>query len=212
MCGCADSHAPRYVGTTAGSWRLSPAALGLLAGVTGILVLGEEQHGVAAGITLYGGGEALKELHEAWPPHAGVVIIHLLGVLRKAGCIRRTGRAMLTGARWRGQRCDSFCHYLAGGVLLLLTAVFGAWFFRTTSRQAAARPSAIRWQDLADNKVWREECGSCHLAFHPTLLPARSWARLMQEQNTHFGEPLDWTLPPRPRFSPFCKNTLPTRN
>ena len=40
------------------------------------------------------------------------------------------------------------------------------------------------------NTVVKEECGSCHLAFHPSLLPARSWQRLMTGQAQHFGSDL----------------------
>jgi hypothetical protein len=43
---------------------------------------------------------------------------------------------------------------------------------------------------LADNAQWREECGSCHVAFHPNLLPSRSWSALMTGQAVHFGSDL----------------------
>lgn len=33
----------------------------------------------------------------------------------------------------------------------------------------------------------REECGSCHLAFAPSMLPAKSWARIMGDLENHFG-------------------------
>jgi len=33
----------------------------------------------------------------------------------------------------------------------------------------------------------REECGSCHLAFAPSMLPANSWKRMMGDLNNHFG-------------------------
>jgi nitrate/TMAO reductase-like tetraheme cytochrome c subunit len=46
-------------------------------------------------------------------------------------------------------------------------------------------------KDLPDNKTWRSECGSCHLAYHPTLLPARSWKTLMDRQDDHFGDALE---------------------
>lgn len=39
--------------------------------------------------------------------------------------------------------------------------------------------------------VVRKECGSCHLAFPPGLLPARSWTRLVEGRADHFGEDLD---------------------
>lgn len=34
---------------------------------------------------------------------------------------------------------------------------------------------------------WEEECGACHLAFAPGMLPARSWRRMMSELRDHFG-------------------------
>ncbi len=39
--------------------------------------------------------------------------------------------------------------------------------------------------------VYRKECGSCHFAYLPGLLPARSWDRVMEGVGTHFGETLD---------------------
>lgn len=189
--------APRYTGhNPAGSWAVYLLlVLGLWVGATGILVLGgEEQHGVAAGIALYGGGEALKELHEGLASFMlGVVIVHLLGVAAESWLHRENlVKAMFTG-RKHGAASDAIpsAHYVAGGVLLLLTAAFGAWFFRGDFTKTPQRPHLpFVGKTLPDNKVWRAECGSCHLAYHPTLLPARSWARLMQEQDTHFGEPL----------------------
>jgi hypothetical protein len=35
--------------------------------------------------------------------------------------------------------------------------------------------------------VVREECGGCHLAFAPSLLPANSWKRMMADLTDHFG-------------------------
>ncbi len=40
------------------------------------------------------------------------------------------------------------------------------------------------------NKTVQQECGACHWAMLPGLLPERSWNRLMQEQANHFGEDL----------------------
>jgi hypothetical protein len=36
--------------------------------------------------------------------------------------------------------------------------------------------------------VVKEECGSCHMAFAPSMLPARSWRRMMGELDKHFGD------------------------
>lgn len=36
--------------------------------------------------------------------------------------------------------------------------------------------------------VYVEECGGCHMAYPPQLLPAKSWQKLMQGLEDHFGE------------------------
>lgn len=38
------------------------------------------------------------------------------------------------------------------------------------------------------NKNWQQECGSCHLAYPPSLLPKASWRRVMAGLDAHFGE------------------------
>jgi len=37
-------------------------------------------------------------------------------------------------------------------------------------------------------EAYQTECGSCHMAYPPALLPARSWERLMAGLEDHFGD------------------------
>jgi hypothetical protein len=37
------------------------------------------------------------------------------------------------------------------------------------------------------NERWKSECGSCHLAYPPRLLPAPSWREMMSGLDKHFG-------------------------
>lgn len=37
------------------------------------------------------------------------------------------------------------------------------------------------------NVLWQTECGTCHVAFPPRLLPAESWRALMSGLRKHFG-------------------------
>lgn len=39
----------------------------------------------------------------------------------------------------------------------------------------------------ATDPVWKAECGGCHLAFPPELLPASSWRTMMGGLDKHFG-------------------------
>lgn len=38
------------------------------------------------------------------------------------------------------------------------------------------------------NQQYLDECGSCHFAFQPGLLPERSWRKIMNELDNHFGD------------------------
>ena len=37
------------------------------------------------------------------------------------------------------------------------------------------------------NANWKAECGSCHIAFEPGLLPTESWRKIMGGLDKHFG-------------------------
>jgi len=53
------------------------------------------------------------------------------------------------------------------------------------------------WESAFPNlkhKAWEEECGACHMAFTPGMLPARSWVLMMEGLQDHFGE--DATIEP----------------
>jgi nitrate/TMAO reductase-like tetraheme cytochrome c subunit len=41
---------------------------------------------------------------------------------------------------------------------------------------------------LVANKTWAAECGACHVAYVPGLLPERSWRAVMNGLDRHFGE------------------------
>lgn len=44
-----------------------------------------------------------------------------------------------------------------------------------------------------NNATYRKECGACHMAYPPALLPARSWTVLLGRLDRHFGH--DASLP-----------------
>ena len=54
---------------------------------------------------------------------------------------------------------------------------------------AGAAPAAAhdRYSPVSD-PVTAKECGACHMAFQPQMLPGRSWTALMGGLDRHFGE------------------------
>ena len=47
----------------------------------------------------------------------------------------------------------------------------------------------------ATNAKWKTECGACHFAYPPQLLPAASWRTMMTQLDKHFGA--DASLDPK---------------
>ncbi|GBG15649.1 secretion system protein E [Novimethylophilus kurashikiensis] len=45
-----------------------------------------------------------------------------------------------------------------------------------------------RQMPAVNNAAWKAECSSCHMLYHPGLLPERSWRSLMNGLDKHFGE------------------------
>ncbi len=187
----------RYIGhNPAGSWAIyALLGLGLLVSLSGWVVLGaEESHGALKGLFDSALGESIKAIHElsAWAM-LSLVAIHVIGVIVE-GLIHHENlvKAMITG-RKEGVRSEAAptSHPIAGVLLLAVAVGSGVFFFRDKLFDSKDRPYIpFVGKALPDNSKWRAECSSCHVAYHPTLLPARSWKKLLNEQNQHFGEAL----------------------
>ncbi|MBI5328982.1 MAG: cytochrome b/b6 domain-containing protein [Betaproteobacteria bacterium] len=185
--------ARRYLGhNPAGSQAVALLLLlGLLTALSGLFVQGgEEQHGPLVDWLGYGAGRAMKEIHEVLAGTLlAVVIGHLAGVALESWRHRENlPRSMVTGYKLATDpTAASRLHPFSALALAALVALFAAGWFRSGPNANAAAPASTR---LSQNAQWREECGSCHLDYHPSLLPARSWERLMAQQDRHFGEDL----------------------
>lgn len=66
------------------------------------------------------------------------------------------------------------------GTLIIAVSVSG-YLFASGDEGGKAFPPV-------DNAKWRSECASCHMLYHPALLPERSWRKLMATLDKHFGE------------------------
>jgi hypothetical protein len=58
------------------------------------------------------------------------------------------------------------------------------------SMGAAARATADDRFPAITNEAVRFECSDCHIAYQPQMLPRRSWQKLMDGLDDHFGEEL----------------------
>lgn len=55
------------------------------------------------------------------------------------------------------------------------------------------------------SSIYRQECGSCHMAYQPGLLPALDWARIMAPASLadHYGDDASLSDPPRAEIASY---------
>lgn len=177
-------------------------ALTLVIGVTGILLLGaEERHGPAAGWFSLAQGDGFQQVHELAAIVMLVLVgVHITGVLMESRVHKENlARSMVDGHKLASPDTPAGQpHKRVAWLVLLLVLGFGGWWFAyalhnqwaALTGQTVVRQVPFVGPALANNALWREECGSCHGVFHPSLLPARSWQKMMAEQDQHFGSDL----------------------
>lgn len=190
--------AQRYLGhNPAGAWMvyLLLTLVALLA-LSGWAMLGAKE---GRGLFAFLPRLLFKPLHGAHEFLANAmmlgVALHILGVFFTSLMQRENlPRSMLDGHKHGSAQAAARPAYW-GALLLgawLLAFVFA--YFGTSSEPGTQRPPTnanIGTQSaLPQNTLWNSECGSCHLPFHPALLPLRSWEKMLSEQNAHFGESL----------------------
>ena len=192
-----NGQAMRHIGhNPAGGWAIFIILmLAVLVSVSGLLVFGgEEGHGPLKSIVSYELGSAAKEAHEFFAVvMLLVVFVHVAGVVVESFFHKENLIwAMIGGQKPAADDAVQVRLYPLIAVIVLSTIVISAsFYFRGYITQTDAKPFIpFSSPALPSNATWVTECGECHLAFHPSLLPARSWQRMMQEQADHFGEDL----------------------
>ncbi len=158
--------------------------------VSGALALGgAEKAGPFAFLTTFATGVQAREVHEALAyVLVGLIVLHVAGAVFES---RRTRenlvRAMLDG-RKQIRRGDHPARPAAARPRL--AAAVAAIVFVATAGMIAM---LSQWPGLGVplakvDPVYAAECGACHTAYHPSLLPKASWAALTADLANHFGE------------------------
>jgi cytochrome b len=184
---------PHYVGHNPTGALMVFALTGVIIAlvVTGLLVLGgEEKQGPLSAVIGYSVGAAAKSAH-FWLTMLLLALVtgHVVGVVTESVLTHdNLVRAIVTGWKKlppaapvptprpaRPVLAVALCTILAGSGILILQ-----WLARLPP------PRSLRV--IAENATYEKECGACHYAFNPGLLPAASWAGLMTDLDEHFGE------------------------
>jgi hypothetical protein len=72
----------------------------------------------------------------------------------------------------------------------------------TLAALAAGVPARAQRGDVGPvtDELYLKECGGCHMAYSPGLLPERSWRRIMSGLTNHFGDNAELKAPERDRI------------
>ncbi len=196
--GLFGKHMRHYVGhNPAGAWAIfALIGLGLVLTLSGLFVLGgEELHGPLAGIISFDQSTIFREIHE-YSAYGLLllVIIHFCGVMAESLLHREN----LIGAMFRGTKSadtesiNVHPHRLVAATMVTVIAAYVITTFGGYLTETADQPYLpFKGPELVKNETWETECSDCHLAFHPSLLPSRSWALMMEQQHEHFDDDLD---------------------
>ena len=186
--------APRHIGhNPPGSWAIyAMLALGLVICVSGVIVLGaEEQQGILRGVAERPLGEAIKALHESlsWAMFA-LVLAHLAGVIVESLAHRENLAAAMLSGRKLARKSDGIegSQRIVAVIIIIAAVVSAAWFLRWRVMEiTGVHQLPFVGRSLPDNATWRKVCGTCHVPYHPTLLPARSWNAILDRVHDHNG-------------------------
>ncbi len=192
LTGLAAGRRPRYLGHNPLGSVMALSLLAILALIvaTGVVTLGGvDKQGPLAFAMSYGAGKATQKVHQALAYGLLAMIFgHLLGVAYES---MRGGadliRAMITGEKAAFSTPDAVRPatarpILAGFVVLLLLAGAARLVLSLSARPAFGVPAGPL------EPTYGKECGSCHMAYPPSLAPSTRWIAIMDGLPDHFGE------------------------
>ena len=157
--------------------------------LSGALALGGQfKQGPFKTFMSFADGMALRQFHEAG---SGILMAligaHLAGVVFESWRSHENlALAMVTGKKRGGFGRDVAWVKARRGVALAVVTLLIVPLVPATYALTEMTPRGVG--PVPTNAAWQAECSACHMAFHPSLLPAASWAAIMANLADHFGE------------------------
>lgn len=185
-----------YVGhNPASSWAIvAMIILGLASVVSGVIVYGtQEGMGVLSflNISLFKDMDMFEDIHELFSDaFMAVIFVHIAGVvmdklLHKSKAVE----SMLDGYK-SGEQISlklTLLQKLFGFLWIGLSIVFMIYLLSSPSNILIADNNrAIDYK--VEHKLFYDECISCHTLYPPHLLPKKSWVKMMDNLQNHFGD------------------------
>ncbi|MDT8448275.1 MAG: cytochrome b/b6 domain-containing protein [bacterium] len=170
-----------------------------LAALTGLLVLGgQERIGLLAGVLSHAQGYLADQWHQYLAYSLlGLIALHLAGAATDSYLHRENlvKAIFVDGKKHPPEdylalpeedlkpRCQAKAYTLAVTFATLAFVVFWPTDFRT-----AETKKGLDHDKDKEMQFYTFECGACHFAFPPNLLPQRSWEEMVANLEDHFGD------------------------
>ena len=74
-----------------------------------------------------------------------------------------------------------------------------------TDNRKNSKHSRERYLNPVSNPTYKEQCGACHFAYQPELLPSGSWEKILARLDDHFGEEVDLDLDSKKIIAEYLK-------
>ncbi len=180
----------------ASSWAIiAMLIVGLLSIASGLLAYGVgENHGIFAYLHLsyYKDTEVFEELHELFVNmFLAIIIVHIVGSLIAKFFRADDGiNSMITGYKNRENISSIKSNIFSKIFQIIWIAVsIGVFIYLLGNKDNIFMHNenkSVNYETL--NNTFYNECGSCHIAYPPYLLPKRSWVAMMGNLKNHFGD------------------------
>jgi len=162
----------------------------ILLALTGVVAQGGVlKMGSLAFMTTYDAGWAVRQVHKIISYILlGSVALHIAGVLFES----RRSRENLIRAMFDGRKAARpgdiapppiVARPVLSAVVATLLLLAGAGTVDTL-----ARLPGLGVPRTPLDPVYADECGACHIPFHPSLAPAAAWTAIMADLSHHFGD------------------------
>ena len=187
-----DGTAHRHVGHNpmGGAMIVALLATILVITLTGTLALGGSlKSGPFAFATGFAAGELARHAHQLLAYGLiGLIAVHIGGAIFESRRSRENlVRAMVDG-RKAARPGDILPAARPPHTLITVTIVAAIFTVATAGIVVLDRRPAEGVPTAPLDRLYAQECGACHMAYHPSLAPAATWVAIMDGLGQHFGE------------------------
>jgi cytochrome b len=192
LAGLVAGRRPRYRGHNPLGSLMALALLAMisLSVITGVITLGGvDKQGPLAFAAPYVAGKAAQRVHLAFAYGLlALIAVHLVGVAYESTRARTNLPLAMINGKKTASAADHVARparakpLLAGLCVLILMTGAVRLIVALSARPALGVPAGPL------DPTYAQECGSCHMAYPPSLAPSPRWIAIMDGLQDHFGE------------------------